>query len=233
MGRPASAAALAAAQALAAPGCVETSRRAAPGDAVTALHDDVRGERTYRCVLRPGMAPLRLVLVGDPVENLIARVEIHRAGGVRPMQVLRDVQGEPPPRGTSSLVAEDLDGDGYLDLRVLRSWGATGNTSYAVWRWAPAVGRFRLDPTLTGLSSPQRVPGRRCVRGRANGGQAGAIYHTEELCLAGGRWVVVRSEAQAWLEARDRFVRTTRVRRPSGAMRTRTDTLTRAQVEAP
>ena len=82
---------------------------------------------------------------------------------------------EPPYRGAEFFKATDFDNDGRLELALLTSWGATGNTQWNVWRQDAATGRFALDSALSELTSPEPIAGHPCVASHSVGGAAGMI----------------------------------------------------------
>ena len=207
-------------------GCTPVSARApAPPSDSSAVTQDVRAGRTYKCVLHAGDAPMRVLLVSDSAANTIARIELRRDDETAPLQTLSEGQVESPYRGADVFLARDLDDDGYLDLLLLSSWGATGNAFYNVWRWNTAVGRFAFDSTLSALSNPKSVSGRPCVTSRSGGGGADARYSESTLCLQQQHWVETAVENRDWLEDLHAYRRTVRERRSGSLVVTRVDTV--------
>jgi hypothetical protein len=200
-------------------------REGPPTPDTTALTANVRGGRSYTCVLRPGQPALRVDLVGDSVANTISRIELRRGSDRTPFQTLTEGQTEPPYRGAEFFAARDLDADGYLDFLLLSEWGVTGNTFYRVWRWNAATSRFVFDSTLSVTAGPVPVGGRPCVRTRSTGGDAGRIYDAGMLCLERGRWIQVAHENQRRAERMGTYVRTVRERRGDSLAITRVDTV--------
>ena len=58
----------------------------------------------------------------------------------------------------------DLNFDGYLDLRILRSTGATGNNFYATYIYKPELKRFEYHLGLSGLSAVTVDPDSKLIK---------------------------------------------------------------------
>lgn len=210
-------------------GCVrpgETAPRAGGGAGVHASDEDIRGNPAFRCVLHRGQPPVRMVLRTNARYNVARNVQVFGPrSSARPVQVLvLDDANAPPPRGHPFFVGADLNGDGWMDLKVLRMAGATGNELADVFLYSPRARRFVMDTVLSRIGAPSPIAGRPCVRSAWNmgGGEDGSA----DLCWRGGRWVWVREESVGRLRPGDaRLVRTVRELR-GGRMRTvRVDTL--------
>jgi hypothetical protein len=205
--------------------------RVGPGAAPPADAGD--GFRTsHEQVIRvhPRIGDRRIVVRSD-AERIAVMIEIHRPGDPRPVQRLVAQAGEPPPGGRSpQAIAEDLDGDGYLDLRVLAWWGATGNAGYLAWRFDPATGAYVTIPDFEQLSQPKVDAATRCIRTRSNGGHLGAIFTAERWCWRGTRLELVWSRAQTSLPDGN-YERVTRERRGAGMVEVERRRLTPESLE--
>lgn len=91
---------------------------------------------------------------------LINRIDVVPVGATTATQVLIVDSGESPMSDTdrSYVSVEDLNFDGYNDLKVLRSQGATGNTTYTVWMFDPKTSQFILNKQLSNLMNPTPNP---------------------------------------------------------------------------
>jgi hypothetical protein len=196
----------------------------APADS-TSLTENVRTGRRYQCTLHTGGPVIEAALIADSAENTIARIELRHPGESKPFQTLTEGQDESPYRGADFFAGRDLDNDGYLDLLLLNSWGATGNTFYQVWRWSAKQQRFAFDSTLSSISSPSPIAGRPCVRTHTNAGDAGLSYEAATLCLEDGHWVRVASESQHRDTHLNAYLRETRERRGNAMAVIRLDTI--------
>lgn len=201
--------------------CVRTDTppaRVAGDTVIGEFSEDLRRGAVFRCTLRRGAQPVRVVLRADP-DGVPVRAEVFDpASAARPRQVLRISANEAPRRGGEILEAVDLNADGWMDLMLMSWWGATGNTGYEVFVYDPAARRFTKSQVLSAQSNPEPIGGRPCVRTHAVGGMAGMIHDQDEFCWRGGVWVHVRSESQVWDRERSTdsvyvFRRTIRARR--------------------
>jgi hypothetical protein len=191
----------------------------------TSLTENVRAGRRYRCTLHAGGPVIEAALIADSAENRIALIELRHPGESTPFQTLSEGQEESPYRGADYFAGRDLDDDGYLDLLLLSSWGATGNKFYQVWRWSAKQQRFAFDSTLSGIASPSPISGRPCVRTHANAGDAGLSYEAATLCLVDGNWIRVSSESQHRDDHLNVYLRETRERRGDSMVFIRLDTI--------
>jgi len=210
-------------------GCVrtgDTAPRTGGAARVRASDEDIRGNPAFRCVLHRGRPPVRMVLRSDARHNVAVDVQLFGPGSsTRPVQVLAlDDASAPPRRGHPFFVGADLNGDGWMDLKVLRMTGAKRNESADVFRYSPSGHRFVKDTVLSRIGAPAPIAGRPCVRSAWSMG--GGQDASAELCWRGGRWVWVREESAEWTRPGDpRLVRTVRELR-GGRMRTvRVDTI--------
>lgn len=187
--------------------------------------ENVRGGRSYECVLRAHSPTIHVELVADTSANRIARIVLRRASETSPFQTLTEGQSEAPYRGADFFQGRDLDGDGYLDLLLLSEWGVTGNNYFHVWRWNAPANRFVFDSTLSAIANPTPLAGRPCVASRSTAGDAGRIYDAATLCFERGKWVQASSETQRWDERARAYVHAVRERRGDSVVVTRVDTV--------
>jgi hypothetical protein len=205
-----------------APGCTSLDAPA-PVDS-SAVTQDVRAGRRYRCVLHAGDAPVRVELLADSATNTIDSVSVRREDGT-PIQMLTESADEPPYRGAEVFQAIDFDNDGRLDFALLSSWGATGNKRWNIWRQDTATNRFALDSTLSALWSPVPVAGRPCVSSHSVGGAAGMIYDSVTVCREGHRWVETAGATGRAGPRNGVFLHTILERRGDSLVAARTDTV--------
>jgi hypothetical protein len=151
----------------------------------------------YRCVVTPS-SEMRFVIVGDTTIPSLDSVRVYEsATSDRPLQTLALESGDvPAPYVPNLLRTVDLDADGYRDLMMGTSWGATGNTSYAVWRFDPRARRFVEDSVLSTQFNPEPVPGRACVR--TFGNSSARDNESGLYCLHDGRWALDSAERNEW-----------------------------------
>ena len=165
-------------------------------------------DTTFVLSVRSTLPPYRFTVRHDPATGSVTRVEIAREDHPEAVQVLEGLTAEePPPGGVDDVAAEDVNFDGYADLRVLAMWGATGNRTYDWFLFDPAAGRFVPEPALSDLVNPVPDPATETIRTRAGGGMAGLVYGEGTYRWEGGAPVCVRLLRQDWDPARSVFAR--------------------------
>jgi hypothetical protein len=109
---------------------------------------------------------------GSP-QSTIADVQVFRGESKEPLQSLGDCEWlgmEAPYRGSDWFRAEDMNFDGYLDIFVLTSWGATGNESGCVWLYNPRTGRFQFSKEFSELGGYTLDPATKTIITRGHAG---------------------------------------------------------------
>jgi hypothetical protein len=212
-------------------GCRRTDRPPprVPGDTtVLPFVEDIRRDPTFLCTLRRGGPTARVVFAGDH-GNWPEGVRIHvPPASARPSQVLsmEDAQGA-PPLGSDFVLGQDLDRDGWMDLKVMSIWGVK-NRGYDVYMYRPVRGRFVRDTVLSGQGLIDPIAGRPCVTTYWSWG--GADFDSSQFCWVRGRWSRVVSVSER-LDARRSnrgsifMIRETRDYRGAGRARVRVDTI--------
>jgi hypothetical protein len=92
---------------------------------------------------------------GNP-QSTIHDVQVFRGSSSEPLQSLSGCEWlgmEAPYRSADWFRVEDMNFDGYADLFVLTSWGATGNESGCVWLFNPKAGRFEFSKEFSELGA--------------------------------------------------------------------------------
>lgn len=192
--------------------------------------EDLSAHPTFDCKPGPDGRALRLQAIGEKTGWVDSVLVFAAWSAPRPIQVLRLDEGEPPALGADFLQGIDLNQDGWMDVKVGRFWGATGNEIYDIFMYDPDRGAFVRDTVLSEGSHIDPVEGRPCVRTGSVFGDAGLLHSHAEFCWIDGRWTKTWSESQVDLPARGpsgpfRYQRTTRKRLPGGRYTTRVDTL--------
>ncbi|MFL5542281.1 MAG: XAC2610-related protein [Longimicrobiaceae bacterium] len=171
----------------------EPSPRAHAGEAYELAHwDSVAMGRgvALRCELRGGGPTVRVVVRGDNY-SIPRQVEVYSPPGARAAtQTLTLDTEEPAYEHSGLMIGQDLNDDGWTDLRV-QTWSGTAGISYDVFMWNPRRGRFEQDSVFTGGTSIHAIDGRPCVGEESKSG----IGHSGggEYCWARGGWQKVRT----------------------------------------
>ncbi|HET7233468.1 MAG TPA: hypothetical protein VFJ16_25885 [Longimicrobium sp.] len=196
--------------------------------------EDLSARPTFDCKPGPDGRALRLRAVGERNGWVDSVLVFARWTAPRPIQALRIEDGEQPALGADFLQGVDLNRDGWMDVKVGRYWGVTGNEIYDVFMYDPNAGSFVRDTVLSEQSHLLPVERRPCIRTHWVFGDAGMLYSDGEYCWIGGRWTETWSESQAnlpTLRRDDRYLyeHTTRRRRRDGRYTTRVDTLSKPE----
>ncbi|MCL2811588.1 MAG: hypothetical protein FWD25_06840 [Clostridia bacterium] len=151
--------------------------------------------------LREDMAPLVFILEytqseEDLYDNESAFFYIHTIVVARENNggELQRIHIDPPaetfadPEYGFGFVLEDMNFDGYMDMRLMQYVSGGVNIPYHCWLWDPVDNRFVYSEALSAISSPLFDPERRQVLGFATGGAAEYIdsvheYQDNELTL--------------------------------------------------
>jgi hypothetical protein len=115
--------------------------------------------------VNPLLPAFRVAVFGDSVSGHDSIVFTPDTARATPTQTtaLNDDFDAPDPRATDALRMFDLDADGYADLLVGKSWGATGNADYALWMFDSRTLRFVVDSSMPNTPFANTVPGRPCI----------------------------------------------------------------------
>lgn len=175
----------------------------------------------FRCRLRPDGPEVKLVVSGrGPVPEF---VDVHSPWDApRAVQRLVLDNSESANEGSGLLIGEDLNGDGWMDLRVFTYSGTAGQMS-DVFRYEPSAQRFVPDTALPGMNV-YRLPGRPACVGTSHKTSAWSVVGGD-YCWRDGTWVKVRAYAQE-PKPDGRLIRTFQERRGGELRVVRVDTVT-------
>jgi hypothetical protein len=114
---------------------------------------------------------------------------------------------ESPYQGAKYFEAEDINFDGYKDIKLLIMWGATGNLLYDYYIYDPNSGKFIFSKAISDLLNPVLNPDRKELEVYWVGGEAGKIYSKTTYKLQGLQPILIRSETQDWNEEKEKFIK--------------------------
>jgi hypothetical protein len=177
----------------------------------------------FRCAVNATIA-VRIAIAGDTSIPSLDSIVVRPESGAHPAQVIRlgsDME-LPMPYAIDALQAIDLDADGHRDLMLGRSWGATGNTSYSIWRFDPQLQRFAADTALSSMVNPRPMLGRPCVMTSSN--SSVRDDGRGMFCLRGGEWRLDSLESNTWDRAAGTVINEVRVRRGDSLVLVRRET---------
>lgn len=177
----------------------------------------VSADTTVAVTIHKSLPPYHVTLLHDVESGAVNRILITRGDEEDPLQTLSGFpEAEPPPGGRDDFGAIDLNFDGYRDLKLLGTWGATGNRAYLCWLFDPKAGTFSFEPSLFELGNPTPDPAKKTIASRWNGGRAGQVYTEGTYVWRRGALVLIHRERQEWNEARKAFDRFIEERADSG-----------------
>ncbi|HYR09271.1 MAG TPA: hypothetical protein VEQ60_15915 [Longimicrobium sp.] len=174
----------------------------------------------YRCALRPQGPEVRLVVRGE--SGIPMAVDVHsppEAG--RPLQRLLLDNDERAREGNDLVIGEDLNGDGWTDLRV-QTFSGQGGVVYDVFLYAPTQRAFVPDTVLSSESWVHRLAGEPCAG--TSHKMALGVWSSAAYCWKGGRWILTRTVSQDRAE-HGGYIRTHRELRGDTLRVVRVDTL--------
>jgi hypothetical protein len=125
---------------------------------------------------------------------------------VQTLEIPDDV--DTPPSGTPQLAVEDVNGDGYADLKFLHWWGAAGNRTYFYWLFDKASGKFTYEPHLAELSNVTPNPATHEIKTHSDSGAAGNSFTDQVYRFDGNDLVLVREIKQEWSDEKQCFYNT-------------------------
>jgi hypothetical protein len=190
------------------------ARYAAPFDSVV-----MKNGVPFRCRMRKDGPQVRLVLSGDGGVPMEVRIHLP-AHSARPLQAFGLENDQRAYEGANLLVGEDLDGDGWMDLRV-RTYSGSGGVMYDVFRYRPATRRFVQDTMLSGSMNVHRIAGRPCTRTSSK--TSADDIESFDYCWSRGAWVLTRTDKQERFGS-GRILETVRERRGGRMQVVRVDT---------
>ena len=170
--------------------------------------EDVRGGTTFQFRTHPSLPIYVFHLIGNPELNTIAHIEVARRGDPTIIQTLETRESDSPYRGAAYFEAEDINFDGFLDIKLMTTWGATGNTGYDYWLFDKETGRFVYEEAFSELCNPTPHPETKTITTTSVGGMAGKIHTFATFKVIDGKPVLVREENQDWVADGRYFLKT-------------------------
>jgi hypothetical protein len=129
-------------------------------------------------------------------------IEVFQGSSTDPTQSLTgcDLRSmEPPPRAATDppwFHAEDVNFDGFQDIYLMTSKGATGNQDVCMWLYDSATGRFEYSKEFSELERHWLDPQTKTILTFEGGGAAGTVYNLNKYAVERGHPVLIYSEIQ-------------------------------------
>jgi len=200
-----------------------------PSDTNDVIEDLSEGA-TFRFEIAPKLPLFTFKIIPDVrddengfPQSTVLGIEVFRGDSAQPLQSLGGcdfIETEPPPRGTSEWFhTDDINFDGYQDLYLMTTWGATGNQNGCVWLYNPATETFEYSTALSQLSRYWLDPASKTIRTFERVGID--IYTANKYKLDGNQPVLIWSEDQGWDANRKQFHCVVQERRTKAMVTTR------------
>lgn len=168
---------------------------------------DVRGGAICHFNIHKSLPTYNFYLRGDVESNTIDQIEITKGiGNETFVQKLEARMGESPIGNFFEI--QDINSDGYNDIRLTNTWGATGNTFYNYWLFDPSKNIFVENTDLSSLSNPTPQLQTKTITTYKTGGMAGCIYTKGTYKFdSDGNLVPIRLEKQDLIEGNKNFTK--------------------------
>lgn len=149
-----------------------------------------------RCALRDGGPEVRVVVGGG--FSIPMGVHVYSPPDARSaLQMLALDNDQPAGQRSDLLVGEDLNDDGWTDLRV-QTWSGSAGVTHDVFMWNPRRGRFEQDSVFPRGTNIAAMDGAPCVSGSSRSGAG--HFSGGEFCWSRGTWHLVGTFQVDWLD---------------------------------
>jgi hypothetical protein len=156
--------------------------KAPNGDSRSTFPRVLPPEQTFQMQINPKLPPCQFQVIADKEGRYVERVEVTwPSDPKRRPQTLTPV-GQGPVEGYEYFTVADIDGDGFLDLRMWLWSGATGNVGWMHWLFDSKAGRFVYRADLDEFDWNERKPG---MINRHYTGGCGEGYHNKYTFVNG------------------------------------------------
>jgi hypothetical protein len=161
--------------------------------------EDLRGGMT--CVLRVNShLSLFAFHFAGQADNSLGDIDITEGDSVDVIQTIDymiDPSAMVPRTAAQSVLSPiDADFDGYQDLQLLSSCGATGNCSYDFYLYDPKKRKFVHNDFLSGLVSPSFDQAKKQVTTSSN--SSVSDWQSETYQYVDGRYTLIHREVSTW-----------------------------------
>jgi hypothetical protein len=129
-------------------------------------------------------------------------IEVFRGSSTDPSQSLTGCDlrlMEPPPRAATDpswFHAEDVNFDGFQDIYLMMSKGATGNQDVCMWLYDPEIGRFEYSKEFSQLGRHWLDAATKSIFVFGTGGMASTVYNARKYDVEGNLPVLIYTEIQ-------------------------------------
>jgi len=196
------------------PSALERMKRSRPSVTL-----DLSKGASFTFTIAPDSPPVTFRIIPEPREadpygnarSTVRDIEVFRGDSNQPFQHLSGcdfASMEPPPRAETDppwFHAEDVNFDGFEDIFILTTWGATGNQSGCMWLFNPASQRFEYSKEFSDLPRHWLDTTRKTIVTFGGGGMAGMVHQGERYKIENGHLALIYSESQDWDQDKKQF----------------------------
>lgn len=169
-------------------------------DTTTSITD---GEKwTYRSTIHPELPEFAFKLVGevsDMSEDIVNvnAIDIRKSNESQPFQTIQGLDTETPVREDYvGFEIEDMNFDGYRDIRIVELLPAGPNIPYLYWLFEPKAGSFVQNKELEEITSPEFESDKKRIK--SSWRDSAVRYGTDYYQFTGGKPLLVRQEIEEY-----------------------------------
>lgn len=166
----------------------------------------------YEFKIHPDLPAMGFRLIWQ--QHTVQKIEVWRQGDTHPMQILSARMDEAPADGQIDFfTAQDINFDGYQDIKLQIMWGVTGNRIFDFYVYDPITRQFVFSPAISQLSNPIPITDKEELEVHWNGGMAGEIYSKDRYKIKADVITLVYSERQNWNPEQQVLIKVIKVRK--------------------
>jgi hypothetical protein len=171
--------------------------------------------RSLQQEIHPDLAEFVFMLIGEPAEQpggvaTVRAIRTWTLGQAETLQILDDFVAYPVlDDGWDAFVIEDLNFDGYRDLRLMADRPAGPNIPYFYWLFDPQTTRFERNQALEQITAPEVDAANRQII--SNWRSGAATFGTDTWQWENGVPILVRQEVVEYIDE-NRYTLTVRER---------------------
>jgi len=113
-----------------------------------------------------------------------------------------------PYKNSNYFQTEDINFDGYKDIKLLILWGATGNEVYDFWLFDPNAEKFIFNSQLSKAGNPIPNENTKELVNSWVGGMAGKVHGKETYKFIEGKLMLIKEEHQVWVQEKKHLLKT-------------------------
>jgi LysM repeat protein len=156
---------------------------------------------THKSTIHPTLPEFVFKLVGKPTKNgiKVEAIESRRGNESQPFQTLNVSAMPTITEDTVAFDVEDINFDGYHDMRLMESMLGTANAKYLYWLFEPQTGRFVKNTALSAIISPRVDAENKQIISAWRDGCC--YYETDYYQVVDNKPLLVRQEKEEYDEA--------------------------------